>query len=647
MKSALARIDSALAAARDAVAGGWSWLPLTLLLGACPGIAAWQLLYPGEIARLADNSLSRIDVAAGCAAVSIVLALAGCVWAARTRRVPLRDACRGFVRRGSILAALPVLVFTRAPDVGSDNPFFAMFASVGVGLIAVGFFYHLGRTGWRPSLPARLARWLPIGVVLVMALAWALAIFRFELIHHQNLGTRDWDLGLYVNTLWNSLHGNPLGCNLVPQLNHAYRHFDPILVLISPILLAHPDAEALIAFQAFWIASGAVPLYLLAKRQLGSAGLGVVLAAVYLLHPALHGPSVYDFHSMMLAGPLLLWAMYALEANRLKLYLASIVLLMLCREDMPILVFLIGIFALISGKPVRVAATTLAAALVYGIAIYVTVVSEAVSYSDYFNGMAFEDRPVTLNIALTLLANPVYLARYALSEPKVTYMLMLVVPLLFLPLLSRRHVVLYLVGLAATLFGTKSRLVTISTQYSVWWLPFMLAAIPTAVDRLAGGRLAGVLALDSGRLRRGLVAGVLFSTIAMSSLYGIFLPNSFFRAGHEEFIRDPSDEMKARYETVLRAKALVPAAASVMATTHLVAHFSARDLIWSMDRRRRGSAPPDFLLILDSDLKRRGREESLLEREKENLKKYRDSGDYTRVLRENGISVYERSGPAS
>ena len=620
------------------------WLPVTVLLGMCPGLALWQLLHMPQLRGIARNEIAEPGAVLVYVAIS-ALATLGAYAAAYgfTRRADLRAADL-FVRLNryvALVALAPIYFYLRSLTMGSEHAVFSMLACTAAGAIAASFVYTLSRKGRETSRDAGAgARRAALAAVLILASVYAAAIARFEWIHHENLGTRAWDFGLYINSMWRSVHGDPLGCSLLSAGTHAYRHFDPILILISPVLLIYPDAQALIGFQAIWAASGAIPLYLLCAQQLRNPWYGAALAAGYLLHPALHGPNIYDFHSLFLAGPLVLWCMYFLETGRTKRFFAALVLLMLCREELPVLALLMGVYALVSGKPRHVGWGAIAAAAVYGVTIYLAIVSRVASYANYFDDIKEPHRSVASSIVLALLTNPAYVLRYALSEEKIVYILKLVVPLLFLPLFSGKKRILFLLGFGVTLLGSKGCFFSISMQYSTWWLPFMWASVPTAIDRVAGGRAAGFLGLRERPLRGALVAGVLVCTLAMSATYGILWPNRSFRAGYEEFVRTPTADMLARAATVEKIRGMIPAGASVMTTKHLCPHFAARDDIWIIDTPKIYKRPPDYVVLWPREMEDRYTSDNERRIQRDNVRILEEPGAYALVLRENDISLY-------
>ena len=624
-----------------------TWLPWTLLVSILPGLVTWQATDLSQLAQIHENRILSMVVLMYAAISSIAficVSIAAYLLLLRKRGVRPADFFRSVNRFGAILV-IPLIYFFVQPTPGNgDAPFFTMMLCTGAGIVAAWSAYAIPRLGVLFVAREQLRQWAPLIVVVGLATAWAVVVARMGLRHHANLGTAGWDFGLYINSIWQSLHGHPLACSLVAERTHASRHFDPILILISPILLIRPGAEAqiLMSFQVAWIASGVVPLYLLTVRQTRNGWFGVVLSAVYLLHPAFHGSAVYDFHSLVLAGPLMLWCIHLLESGATVRFFIALFLLIITREDMSAIALLIGIYALMRRKPALVTLGTLALPLTYGAIVYFTIFAKAISYSQYFNHVDSADRSVASNILLTGVTNPMYLLKYLLSEPKIVYLLQLVVPLLFLPIFARRYWVLYLFGLLMTLAGSKSRLFSLSMQYVTWWVPFMIAALPTAIEEISNGRIAGALKLDAAKLRGALLVGVLFSAFTMSVAYGIFWPNPSFRAGYTKLIRTPDEKQMASGQTVLRIEQMLPPEASVLASEHLVSHFSARKQIWTTENTGYGFEDPDYGVVWNQDLRYQHGRKSKMKRRQRFLKMLRDTRKYERILSENGISLYKR-----
>jgi uncharacterized membrane protein len=117
----------------------------------------------------------------------------------------------------------------------------------------------------------------------------------------------------------------------------------------------------LIALQAILLASGAIPLYHLARTRLddGAASLAITLA--YLLYLPLHHITLAGFSPSALMIPFLLWAWQAAEKRRWRNYYLAAIIALLCGIDAALALLGMGLYFLLRGKGYRLhgAATTL------------------------------------------------------------------------------------------------------------------------------------------------------------------------------------------------------------------------------------------------------------------------------------------------
>ena len=73
-------------------------------------------------------------------------------------------------------------------------------------------------------------------------------------------------------------------------------HTSFILVLLVPFYWLFPAVGTLLFTQALVIGLGAVPVFLYARQRLQSEAMALVLAAAYLLHPAVGWTNLENFH---------------------------------------------------------------------------------------------------------------------------------------------------------------------------------------------------------------------------------------------------------------------------------------------------------------------------------------------------------------
>src|SRR5262249_18880963 len=158
----------------------------------------------------------------------------------------------------------------------------------------------------------------------------------FAVRQHHAFGTSIFDLAIYDNLFYQSAHGRFLDTNFVKGGSHLSGHFDPILAILSPLYLLWPRAGCLLVLQSIWPAAGASRRLFVVRRHTGP-WVAAAAAAVYLMHPALHGANLYDFHSLTLSIPLVIAAIGLLDAGRVRAYLFLLPVLLLVREDVSLL----------------------------------------------------------------------------------------------------------------------------------------------------------------------------------------------------------------------------------------------------------------------------------------------------------------------
>ena len=99
------------------------------------------------------------------------------------------------------------------------------------------------------------------------------------------------------------------------------------------------------------VATGAVPVYLLGRRHLESDWAAAGFALAYLLHPATQWLVLDDFHPVALATPLLLWAFWFLDSERLVPFALTAGAACLTKEQIGLVVAAMGVwYALRPGR---------------------------------------------------------------------------------------------------------------------------------------------------------------------------------------------------------------------------------------------------------------------------------------------------------
>lgn len=193
-----------------------------------------------------------------------------------------------------------------------------------------------------------------------MLLAWTLVIAaivldcllvgQHALLRYQSYHADAFDLGNMDQAVWNTLHGNPFrftnrGLDTVGPPTRLAIHVEPIIFLIAPLYLLHAGPDTLIVLQTVALALGALPLFLLGLRLLPALPLvAATVAIAYLLTPELLGEALWDFHPVALATPLLLLALWALDARRWPIFFVAAALAALTKEDVALSLLPLGLY---------------------------------------------------------------------------------------------------------------------------------------------------------------------------------------------------------------------------------------------------------------------------------------------------------------
>lgn len=331
----------------------------------------------------------------------------------------------------------------------------------------------------------------PAGCLAAAVVVYFAAVSWWCLRLHGALRTGVFDLGIHAQSLWLLSRGQEAWLNTrgLPLLAD---HFLPILYALAPLYRLVGSPSALLVGQTLALALGAVPLYALARQQLGCPRQALGWALCYLLHPALLGANLYEFHTSTLATPLLLTALWALHSRRLAIYALCLPLIAACGEALALSVMALAWEPWRLGRR-RLALTTL---LMGGAAA----------------GLARTAMARASGGAPTQYAS-LYGAGLPHDAGVMVYPLLLLVPLLGLPLLGWRGLLPALPVILGNLLSWRDNQRNFDNHYQAAVLPFLLWASVLAWPRLRGrvrlgwlAALLGTLALagNSDRLVRAL-----------------------------------------------------------------------------------------------------------------------------------------------
>ncbi len=396
----------------------------------------------------------------------------------------------------------------------------------------------------------------------------------------------DFDLAIFVQATDQALRGSLFSS--IRGMNWLGDHVSLILFLIAPIyaLLRHP--MTLLLLQCVTLALGALPVFALARRELKHDGVALAFAALYLLHPAVGYTNLFEFHPEALATTTLLATFWALTAGRFALTLLFATLSLLCKEDVALVVLMLGLAALLPGRPRRHALALVglaAASLVLSFVVIRPALSSAVA--DY--GRMYEGWGTGLgDVALHLLRDPLRAFSAFYDTPgnptdtllKRLYWPHMLAPLLFLPLLSPLTLAVALPVLAEHFLSNRSE------QH---WLLFQYTALVTPVMVVAAVRgLANLVRFATRRRERARAVAVgaaglaLAASLVCNLLYGPLLRQGWIALPKitEQLWPNVFDRTQRPYRDRMASR--IPATGGVVAAFEFLARLASRREVHSI-----------------------------------------------------------------
>jgi uncharacterized membrane protein len=325
-----------------------------------------------------------------------------------------------------------------------------------------------------------LLRWLEQHARLVlgaMVVVYA-CIFSVAAIYKLHAFWMGFDLGVHEQVLWNTMHGrvaevSPFGGT------RSYLGIDIIIIelLLAPLYALAPRTETMLVLQVVLASSGAVPLFLLARDRSGTALYGLLAAFLYFAALPVQYAILYEFQIRTVGTMLFLWAFLFFERERLGLFLLFGLLAIWTRSEGGLVLAAIGLYALIQRRrwPWVVAPAVVGLGwLALSLKVLIPAFRDE---HDFLYALIYAWMGDTPGEAIqTVLLRPGYVAAHILTPEKLGYLLDLLGPLLFLPLLRPDVLLIAAPPLLINLVSLDRIHWSIRYHYQAFILPFLLVA---------------------------------------------------------------------------------------------------------------------------------------------------------------------------
>lgn len=318
------------------------------------------------------------------------------------------------------------------------------YMAVGLILVSVVFLgYILGKINL--SRTEKINPWfigIPVLLVTVVVATFAITTV---VDHHRIFGTSCFDFGIFAQ-MFHSMKENFTAvttCERGSLMSHFKIHASFIYYALLPIYAIFPHEETLLVSQVILALAGIVPTFLIAKNHNYKGVSLFFVCTIYTFCAGIIAPCYYDFHENCFLPTLLMWLLYAVDKKNYVLFYIMGALTCIVKEDAPLYVMCIALFFFFNEKKLsRINGLILTA--ISGV-YFVLITNWLKEHGDgkFFAATRFGNLTIDPDagfgeVVRNVLADPGYLINLLVKEETIMFFLQMMLPLLFVPLLTKK-----------------------------------------------------------------------------------------------------------------------------------------------------------------------------------------------------------------
>lgn len=412
-------------------------------------------------------------------------------------------------------------------------------------------------------------KWITLG----LALAFFLFVSLWTVCRVWSFSTPTFDFGIF-SQMFHRMRTTGLPDTTVERdglLSHFKVHVSPIYYLLLPFYWLVPKPETLQVLQAAVLASAVFPLWKLGKLHGLPPGLRTLLCGLLLLFPAHSGGASYDIHENMFLSPLVLWLFYAIDSRRNWLTALFGLLTLLVKEDAAVYVAVIALWLLVRSMLYRDRAGIITALvmLLASAVWFLLVTGYLARYGDgvmtyRYDNFIYDGSSSLFTVIKAVILSPMKALYECVDTEKLYFIAMTLGPLLGMPLWTRRYerYILLIPYVLVNLMSDYPYQHDIFFQYTFGSTAclFYLTAVNLAELRLPWQRLGALTAA---------------AAVSLGCFSAVVVPKG-------TRYMDKWSTNSSYYAQVRECLDLIPADASVTATTFYTTYLSQREILYDV-----------------------------------------------------------------
>ncbi len=359
------------------------------------------------------------------------------------------------------------------------------------------------------------------------------------------------DLGLYDQTIWKySQFISPY--NTIKERFALGDHLNLTLPLLAPLFWLWEDVKILLIFQAVFISISTIPIYLLSRIRKFNPFTSLCVSFIYSTFCGIQFAIYFDFHPIVIGVGLLAWLIYFLESKKKKLFIITLILVLLTQEDMGFALAGLGFIYLLKKDYRRIAV------LFITLGIFSSLIG--IKIIGFLSPVGFEYTP---NIS----HNPLQIIKELFNDPqKIQTWVYSLGWFSFLPIFS--------LGSIAAVTANLSQFFVTGPEFSRMWSPFTHHRAILAIFLFLGTleTLGVIKRLNKKYLNLNLIVFLLLLSVLSQQYIFHFPLNKLSKSDYWKSETWMTDNEKLFDE--------IPKDTSVVAAQNLIPHLSHRKEIY-------------------------------------------------------------------
>ena len=405
-------------------------------------------------------------------------------------------------------------------------------------------------------------------------------------------------------------------CERGEHLSHFAVHFSPILYVLLPFCYIFKVTDVLVWGQILAVFAGVFPLLLICRRIGLSNIKSTLVCLVFLFYPAMSSGAFYDFHENAFLAPLILWTLYFVHVEKwIPTFIFALGVLAV-KEDAALYVAFIALFVIFSRKKIWQGVALFVMTVCYfffATAMLIGAGEGIMLGGRYYNIIG--DNGGFADLLKVALVNPALYAAESFTPEKLLYALNMLVPVAFLPLITRKPSRWLLIAplFVINLITDYQYQYNLTFQYSFGSGSLLVYAAAINLADMSDAPFALPAPTEDGDAQYGekhsmkkFTAGMSAMLISISLTASVFL--SAARAPSEFFYVERYFAEAETFDTVEQTLSRIDRNKSVMATSMYLTHLYDVDELYhtSQATKERHSLSGDkvigYTILIETDV---------------------------------------------